>query len=558
MSSEGNPRTWIVAETFAILSSTAVVLNGLHYHWFELTKEESSAILLLALGVIYWFTPKIENSDYTRHGLYWNRFLKSGLRAGKRAFKQLAKKIPSLDFIVKLIQEDQNRKQSRQVVDDFVTIAFEELAMPSSFRPTGDKLDQLADDVATGTTHPKRDGFRRIANNIFAEEDPDDEKSRLILIYCREYIKADDTLDTGESIHEIQAGISRALSASNCDFESWNDTAEQLLTAYGNAYNAIHHDELLTSDPLEGTPSKKSKEYYSDFREYFLPFRDRSSLSEELVATIIDVVDRGELDQSAVARDVDKYLKEERDRIKAKQNPRQAYLLVSMKAGLWDDTRQKIYDRFPNHIRFGNTNNRSDDSELPDEIRLTTDLIFTKETYKNTKEFLEEISDIVPEEDREGGLLSAYRLEISDPDYLPEKDEAQRYLPADRLDTVNVIEYLETGDSSRAITEIAINNLLGKKIRVRDLLAAIPVNVFVDAPPKQRDIVDTAYEEMKKELGVRELYDWGRFDPEDIAPLLITQDDQQHDKRIATDDEWHEIAEQMIDSARQCERAARS
>lgn len=556
MTTNTNPTHWIIVEILSVLSILALILNQFHYYWFELTGEDSIPILLLALGALYWSTPKVENSSYTRYGLYWNRLIKPGYRAVRGAFKQASKRIFALDLPVKLFEENQARAQSRQVVDDFVTIAFDELAMDSSFRPTKNEMDSLADDIATGAVHPKRDGYRRIADTLFSGESSDDEKIRLILIYCREYVKSNDTLDTGESIHEIQGGISRALSASSCDFESWNESAERLLTAYGNAYNSIHHGEPLSSDPLKGSPSKKPKKYYNDFREYFLPFRDRSSLSEELVATIIDVVDRGELDQSAVAREVDKHLEEERERIKAEQNQRQAYLLVSMKAGLWDETRQRIYDRFPNHVRFGNTNNRSNDSELPDSIRLTTDIIFTEKNYANTEEFLEEIDEIVPEKDREGGLLSAYRLEISDPYYLPDKEMAQRHLPADRLDTINVIEFLETGDSSRAITEIAINNLLGKKIRVRDLLAAIPVNVFVDAPPKQRDVVDATYENMKQELGVKELYDWGTFDPEDIAPLLITQDQQQHEERIASDEEWKEIAEQMIDNARQCERAA--
>lgn len=115
--------------------------------WFKLTNEESAFIVLLVFGAIYWSTPKIENSDYTRHGLYWNQFIKLGLRAGKRAFKQFAKKFPSLDFLVKLLEEDKTRKQSRQVVEDFVTIAFEDLGMPSSFRPTGDKLDYLVESV---------------------------------------------------------------------------------------------------------------------------------------------------------------------------------------------------------------------------------------------------------------------------------------------------------------------------------------------------------------------------------------------------------------------------
>lgn len=103
-----------------------------------------------------------------------------------------------------------------------------------------------------------------------------------------------------------------------------------------------------------------------------------------------------------------------------------------------------------------------------------------------------------------------------------------------------------------------IDNLLGKKVRVRDLLAAIPVNVFVDASPNQRKVVNASYEELKEELGIRELYDWGKFEPDDIAPFLIEGDENSNDARVGSDEEWQEIAEEMIESARACERAATS
>jgi len=63
---------------------------------------------------------------------------------------------------------------------------------------------------------------------------------------------------------------------------------------------------------------------------------------------------------------------------------------------------------------------------------------------------------------------------------------------------------------------------------------------------------------MKEELGVGELYDWRKFDMDDIAPLLIEKDEAGDGERVGTDDELEEIAEEMIENARECERAARS
>lgn len=216
------------------------------------------------------------------------------------------------------------------------------------------------------------------------------------------------------------------MSASSCDFEQWNDTAGNLLTAYGNAYNAIHHNEPLSTDPLVGTPPKPPKEYYGDFLEYLLPFRDRNSLSEELVATIIDVVDRGELDQSAVARDIDQKIQVEKERVREELNTRDAYLLLSLNAGLSksSDARNRVHERFPDHIQIGKTTNTNDFSTLPEDTFLTTDIIFTEQYYSTSDEFLDDVIELIPEE-VDGRLVSAYELKLEQPAYEPSKDAAQ-------------------------------------------------------------------------------------------------------------------------------------
>jgi len=562
MTTSINPLQRLFAELGAVITVGGLYINLFEIRFVELTTPQLWLVSLLAGLAFLWGYRGIDGSDHTHSALVKHRVLLPGSRAGKDAFKQLAKRIPSLDYVVKFFEENRSRQQALRVVDDFVTIAFDELAMDESFRPSVDEIDQMADIISTDTTHLKRDGYRLLAESVFANEPDEQRYIRLILVLCREYIKADDTLETGETIHDLQSGISRALSASGCDFEQWNDTAEKLLAAYGTAYDAIHHDEPLSSDPLDGTPAEPPKEYYDDFLEYFLPFRDRNALSEELVATIIDVVDRGELDQSAVARDVEQKIQIERKRVRDELNTRDAYLLLSLDAGLSKSSsgnaRERVYNRFPDHIQFGRTKNKNDVSALPEDIYLTTDVIFTDRDYEGPNDFLEDVTELIPDDELDGGLVSAYELKVETPAYEPSKEAARKHLPQWTRDSVNAIEFLETGDSSRAVTEVAIDNLLGKKIRVRDLLAAIPVNVFVDAPPNQREVVDAAYEDVREELGVGELYDWGKFDVDDIAPLLIETDTDRNGERVATNEEWEEIAEQMIESARECERAARS
>lgn len=562
MTTDRNPLYRLIAEVSAIGIIVVLYINYFEITLFEATRPQALSAILLSGILFLWGSKGIEESGYTHSGVVCHRVLLPSYRAGEQAFKQLAKRIPQLDFVVKLFEENRSRQQARQVVDEFVTIAFDELDMDATFRPSPDEMDRLADTISTDTTHLKRDGYRLIAESVFADESDERRYIRLILVLCREYIKADDTLETGEIIHDLQSAISRALSASGCDFEQWNDTAENLLGAYGIAYDAIHHDEPLSSDPIGGTPSDPPKDYYDDFREYFLPFRDRNALSEELVATIIDVIDRGELDQSAVARDIEEKIQVERERVRDELNTRNAYLLLSLDAGLSTtssgNARELVYNRFPDHIQFGRTKNKNEVSALPEAIYLTTDIIFTDRNYESPDDFLEDVIELIPDEELEGGLVSAYELKLDNPAYEPSKEAARKHLPQWTRDSVNAIEFLETGDSSRAVTEVAIDNLLGKKIRVRDLLAAIPVNVFVDAPPNQREVVDAAYEDMKEKLGVGELYDWGKFDIDDIAPLLIKKDAAREGERVATDEEWEGIAEEMIQSARECERAARS
>jgi len=554
MRDDKNPTYWLVAEFIAVLTGI-----GLYYNYqsrfVDLTFEQHGLIGLLALGTLYWGATRIEESDYTHHGLLWHRVAKPLWRAGKQTATRIIKRIPSLDVIFNFFEATQERRDSRVIVDDFVEIAFDELGMDSSFRPKGDERDRLADEIATETNQTKSAGYRRLANALFEEESSDDRRIRLILVFCREYIKAEDTLDTGETIHDIQSGISRALSASNCDFRKWNDTADKLLSAYGAAYNAIHHDEFLQKDPLTTDPEDSPKDYYSDFADYFLPFRDRTTLNEELVATIIDVVDRGELDQSAVARDINQYIEAEKERVRSELDTRDAYLLISLDAGLSDsEVREKIYETYPDHIRFGTTKNKNELSSLPEGIYLTTDAIFTDRDYANPEEFVDDIKQMIPDEDLAGGLVSAYELELRNPAHDPPMDEAREHLPSWTRDSVNAIEFLETGDSSRAVTEIAIDNLLGEQIEVKELLAAIPVNVFADATPKQRPVIDAAIEELKEDLKIGDLYDWGKYDVDDIAPTLEEKDTE----NVGSEEEWKEIAEEMIEGARQCERAARA
>jgi hypothetical protein len=562
MTTSINPLQRLFAERGAVLTASGLYINLFEIRFVEVATWEIWLISLLAGLAFLWGYQGIDESDYTHSALVKHRVLLPGYRAGTDAFKQLAERIPSLDYLVKFFEENRSRRQALRLVDDFVTIAFDELAMDESLRPSVDEIDQMADTISTDTTLLRRDGYRLLAKSVFANEPDEQRYIRLILVLCREYIKADDTIETGETIHDLQSGISRALSASGCDFEAWNDKAENLLAAYGTAYDAIHHDEPLSSDPLDETSAEPPKEYYDDFLEYFLPFRDRNALSEELVATIIDVVDRGELDQSAVARDVEQKIQIERKRVRDELNIRDAYLLLSLDAGLSKSSsgnaRESVYNRFPDHIQFGRTMNKNDVSALPEEIYLTTDVIFTNRDYEGPNDFLEDVTELIPDDELAGGLVSAYELRVANPAYEPSKEAARKHLPQGTRDSVNAIEFLETGDSSRAVTEEAIDNLLGKKIRVRDLLSAIPVNVFVDAPPNQREVVDAAYEDIEEELGVGELYDWGNFDVDDIAPLLIETDTDRNSERVATDEGWEEIAEQMIESARECERAARS
>lgn len=559
MNNNSKPFYWLGAEALGILTLLALYIDSQRYPLVELAPEQAVLVGVTAVYSIYWGATKVDESDYSHPPLVYNRIVKPAWRAGKQSVLGIVDRVPSLGFIINFLSESRDQSESRKVVNDFVTIAFDELAMDSDLKPSGDEQDALAELIARDTTHPKRDGYRRIASNLFEQESTIDEKTRLILVFCREYVRTEDTIYTGENIHDLQSGISRALSASGCDFEQWNNTAEQVLSAYGSAHGAIHHDEPCSSDPLRSTPENPPKEYYADFIEHFLPFRDRNALSDELVATIIDVVDRGELDQSAIARDIDQHIEEERERVRRKIDNRDAYLLLSLDSGLSGTAhRDKIYERYPDHIRFGKTTNKNNISSLPEDIYLTTDVIFTDRMYDGSEDFLADIKDLIPDSELDGGLLAVYELKLEDPAYEPSKEVAQRHLPDWTRDSVSAIDFLETGDSSRAVTEIAIDNLLGEKIRVRDLLAAIPVNVFVDAPPKLRNLIDAAYDDIKNELEVGELYDWGDYEPEDISTLLIEFDEKENEERIGSDEEWHEVAEQMIENARACERAAQT
>jgi len=554
MTNKTNPTRWLIAELAAVLIGT-----GLYFNYqrsiAELTVQQYGLIGALAVGIFYWGATKIDESDYSHLNLLWYRLAIPVWRAIKQSAIRIIRKIPSLDVILNLFQETQERRDSHKIVSDFSTIAFDELGMDPSFRPSGDEMDRLADEIASETSQTKSIGYRRIANVLFEGNSEDERRIRLILIFCREYVKADDTLETGEAIHDIQSGISRALSASNCDFRKWNDTADKLLSAYGASYGAIHHDEILESDPLNTDLEDSPEDYYGDFADYFLPFRDRTTLNEELVATIIDVVDRGELDQSAVARDMNQYIEAEKKRVRSELDTRDAYLLISLDAGLSEpEIREKIYETFPEHIRFGKTQNKNELSSLPEGIYLTTDAIFTDRDYTDPEQFVEDVKKLVPDEELAGGLMSAYELELKNPAHDPPMKEAREHLPLWTRDSVNAIEFLETGDSSRAVTEIAIDNLLGEQIEVKELLAAIPVNVFADAIPKQRPVINEATEELKDALKIGDLYDWGRYEVEDIAPMLVEKDEE----NVGTDEEWREIAEQMIEGARQCERAARA
>ncbi|SFC57844.1 hypothetical protein SAMN05444422_1114 [Halobiforma haloterrestris] len=550
-----NPLTGLSAEVAAVTLATSLYLN-IRYNVISLTLEETIVLVVCSVLGFWWGYNRIEESGITHGTLIWHRIVKPGTRATKCTLHDLAQRIVAFDFLVKFGEETKDIQQAQKIVSDFETIAFDELAMDEELRPSPAVREQLADEISTETSLFKRDGYRRIANILFEEQSKDEEKIRLILVFCREHVKAGDSLETGETIHDIKSGITRALSTSSCDFEQQNETAEWLLTAYGNAYDAIHHDHSLYADPLTGTPEDDLNEYYSAFIESFLPFRDRHALSEELFSTIIEVVDRGELDQSAVAKDVHDLIEKEKQRVRSEFENRDAYLLMSWGGVLSKyqspELRETLQDKYPNHIDFGRKGNESEVSDLPEAIKLTFHIIFTERHFSSADEFLEDVLKFIPDNKIESGFVTAYKLEITDPAYEPERSDVEAIVPDEAKKQLDLIEFLETGTGSRAITETAIDNLLGRKVEVNELLAAIPANVFVEATPKQEDAFNGAYKDIKQDLKINNLYDWARYEPEEVVDAVV----ENVEEDVASEEEWLEISEQLVVSAKQCERAA--
>lgn len=140
-----NPRPCLAAETLGVLIGIGLYINYFRHQFLDFTDVETGLALLFAVGLLWWGVTRIDESNYTHTGLYWYRVAKPLWRALKGAIRQIATRIAQLDLLARFVEESQDRHQSRAIVDDFTTIAFDELAMDTTFRPNGDELDRLAE-----------------------------------------------------------------------------------------------------------------------------------------------------------------------------------------------------------------------------------------------------------------------------------------------------------------------------------------------------------------------------------------------------------------------------
>lgn len=455
-------------------------------------------------------------------------------------------------------KEVEQESAANSIIDDFEEVVRNDLGMSFDWSQVSTDREDLVETISNEAEIFKRDVYPIIADHVFSDVPEDERRIRLILALCREHERADGRrLDTGEAVYALKSAITRELADLGCDFEEPNDAATRLLTAYANTYKGIHTGTPAGRDLFTEDIDRSYLELWQEFRESFLPFEEQAALDDQLLSTIIDVVDRGELDQAAVAGDVDELIQREREQVREDLQNRDAYLVLSL-GGIFkrgSDLRDKLEQKYHNHIAFGKRYNTSDVADIPDPKYVTFHIVFPEKRFPSTDAFLDDVLRLIPADAlEENAFVTVYRLEATNPEFEPPKEILEEELPAYFKSNLDVVEFLETGSGSRTVTKTAINNLLGRKMRVRDLLAAVPLNVFADATPQQEQFINAKYNDLKERFQISELYDWCDYTKEHIASVLCEWDEDGY----ASEEEWEEIAEQMIEGAEQCRAAATS
>lgn len=510
----------------------------------------SASGIILVGGIIY-----VLSSDPSGRVSLLSRLIHA-IKATGAVFKSLPWIKLLFEWHSKYNQDVNQESEAMRIIDDFEEIACDNLEVPVDQTQFELQRGDIIERVTSEAEIFKRDAYPIIAEYAFNDFSEDDRRLLLILVLCYEHQQADERhLETGEAVYALKSAITRELADLGCDFEEPNTPATRLLTAYGHASPAIHSGKAIDGDLFDEQIDRSYFEVWKEFRRSFLPFEEQVALDDQLLSTIIDVIDRGELDQSAVAGDVDELIQEERERVKKDLQNREAYLVLSS-GSIFSKTsglRTKLESKYHNHISFGARHNTSDVADIPDPTYVTFHIIFPEKEFISTDAFLDDVLRLIPEEElEENAFVTVYKLEATNPQFEPSKETLEEELPAYLKSNLDVVEFLETGSGSRTVTKTAINNLLGRKVRVRDILAAVPFNVFAEATPRQEQFLNSKYGDLKDEFQIKELYDWCNYTKEDIAPVLIKWDDSE----LATEEEWKEIARQMIRGARQCESVA--
>lgn len=507
----------------------------------------SPSLSILLLPIFLLLSSIIEAYRSLQRKSIFSRSIEGKIEVAVAGLSKLPKVgwIPNTLITVSETTESVRTEQEREETSQY--IADEARENLERFGIDFDVPDELSEKIMRNTENLKTDSYRFILEE-YSSAEAETRHSILVILLCNEIDNLRRTnnskLRTGEDIQSFKSAIQGVLQS--YDFENPQDKERVILSNF----KKYESSGTLSDFEIAEKPRDENSDWYNEvfrtFSREYLPIQtsiEYEKAEKEHRRKIVSIID-SELSTGGVQGKIMSQIKDERGRLNRRYKNSQAYLVMTASIGDYGDFYDNLEVMFDKYLRIGRKYINEDTHQT--EAYVSIRIVFPDRTYRSEKDFLEtKIEPIKPEtvfvrvsdvtirefaEDR--GMTELRSVASSEDDFR-------------KIENMNQLqEFMTTQPSDLSLTSMAIDNLKDEFIDTKRILSSVRMkSIAPKLTSEQSRVIDKNRSDIESELGVEDIFDWGKVDSEEMADFLSDLD---------SDDEfdWKEISEHIIDEIR--------
>ncbi|MFU1780093.1 hypothetical protein ACM16X_01800 [Haloarcula japonica] len=389
------------------------------------------------------------------------------------------------------------------------------------------------------------------------------EKTFLCMVLAREQVRLTDRRGSwnGESRADLRQRLRREMG--EFEFGSPSEHELRFLSTFETLNLAIREGNRTDGKSLfTGEPDEPEK-VYRDFVHTFLPFLDYpdydiegKSEQERLRSKVIQIVRQGELNTAAAGRNILQVIREEEERILREHSTEKGFTVFSQN---WhgekstDQFKNRIERKFQYHVATKGTqySYSKPKFEGQEPLYLTKHTIFTEKEYSDAEDFYNRaLESLIPE----GHFVAVIETSNTRPYYpqsendLLEMAKNPEYLEG----AIEGIKFFETSSPPEDVISIALDNLVGEEIEVKEMLRSLRIDVLIPGLSQDEErVLRDNRERIEEEFEVKDIFDWRKKNPDDVGGYLYYLDEETEN----SEGDWKENAEGLIETSEEWFRA---